>query len=74
MQEFLSGVGALAVFVIGGGWVMAQLQNRKYDEDFDRELRYLDGKRKADPGNAAQYDEEIKDLIRRGPRRAKLFN
>lgn len=74
MHDFLSGVGAFTILVVGGGWVLAQLENRKYREDFDRELRYLDGKRKADPGSAAQYDEEIRALILRGPRKVKLFN
>lgn len=73
MHEFLSGVGAFTILIVGGGWVMAQFENRRHREDFQRELRYLDGKRTTDPSNVEQYDEEIRALILRGPRKSKLF-
>lgn len=73
MHDFVSGVGALAILIVGGGLVMAQFDNRKYLADYERELRDLDGLRSADPANAQRYTEEAHALLRRGPRKARLF-
>lgn len=73
MHNFLSAVGAFTILILGGGWVFAQLDRRKYEADHQRELRTLDNMRRSDPANAELYTEEMQALLQRGPRRTKLF-
>lgn len=72
MSEFLQGVGALTLIVVGGAWLMRWCQEREQSRSLQARLKYLQQRRLSHPEEAEAISKEFHELLTPKPR-ARLF-
>ena len=73
MADILQGIGALAVIVISGAWLMRFFEERREKHVFNEHWKYLQARRQSHPEEAESLKEEMSQMLLHPKRRIGLF-
>lgn len=72
-SEFLQGVGALAIFVIGGSYWFKLHDYRKEVEHVNAQMRHLRERKATHPEDADEIDERLHELLQSMPVKPRVL-
>lgn len=63
MDTFLQGVGALALFIVGGAWLIRNSEERAERRAWKSRWEYLQARRLSHPEDFERCDEEMTEML-----------
>lgn len=73
MDEYLKGIGAFALIIVGGAWLLRFFDERHAGKELNSCMAGIRARLASHPEDADMLRQEAHELLKNRPPRAKLF-